>query len=46
VLRSWKVGRAGLIENPVACAVRNQVFKRVFNRMIWPGQRELLTAEL
>jgi 2-polyprenyl-6-methoxyphenol hydroxylase-like FAD-dependent oxidoreductase len=34
--RSWKLGRTTGIRNPIACAVRDRLLRRMFPRVIWP----------
>lgn len=34
--RSWRVGQGTKMANPIACAVRNRIVRRLYPRVIWP----------
>jgi 2-polyprenyl-6-methoxyphenol hydroxylase-like FAD-dependent oxidoreductase len=43
--RSWRVGQGTKMKNPIVCAVRNRIVRRIYPRVIWPQFAKQIAGE-
>ncbi len=42
---SWRIGRPGRMKNPLMCAVRDRIFRALFEPVLWKGTRRIVLTD-